>query len=237
MPNPIISAVGGIVGSVISGNKQKQAAETAADSQLEASQMQLQATEMEIEERRRQFDKIQELLAPYVTGGTDAFSGALNLAGVNGAGAQRQAITGIEQSPEFEALYGSAENALLQNASATGGLRGGNTQDALSRVRPEILRQLVNEQYGRLGGLATVGQNAAAQTGTAAQNLASGIGGALQQQGQIFGQQGAIGAGAALAQGQAAQNTIGGIGRSLGGLATSWQDRPADAGFFDSWGF
>lgn len=223
MPNPLVGLVGSVAGSAISANAQKKSAEAATDAQTEASNA-------EIAERQRQFDKIQELLSPFVEGGTDAFSGALNLAGVNGNAAQQSAITGIEGSAEFEALYGSAENAILQNASATGGLRGGNTQGALARVRPEILSNLVDEHYGRLQGLGAMGANAASGVGTAAQNLANGTGAALQQQGAAI-------AGGALARGQATQNLVGGVGRAAGDFATSYADMPEGAGFFDGWGF
>ena len=45
------------------------------------------------------------------------------------------------------------EEAILQGASATGGLRGGNVQAALAQFRPAMLNRFVQQQYERLGGL------------------------------------------------------------------------------------
>lgn len=222
MPNPILGLVGGIAGSAISANAQKKAANRATDAQV-------QATELQIEEQRRQFDRVQELLSPFVEGGTDAFQGALDLAGVNGGATQAEAIAAIESNPEFLRLSENAEAGILANASATGGLRGGNTQAVLGRVRPEILSSLIREQLSRLGGFAAAGQNAAAGVGTAAQNTAQGISAAL-------GQQGAAIAGGVLARGQAIQDFVGGVGRAFGNFAAA-PPRPEGAGLFSSWGF
>jgi hypothetical protein len=108
--------------------------------QKSASATEAAAAQAGIDEQRRQFDTVQKLLAPFVTGGTSAFGQQLNLAGVNGADAQRAALQAIEQGPEFAALAQQGETAILQNAAATGGLRGGNVQGALAqfRARPAL---------------------------------------------------------------------------------------------------
>jgi len=102
---------------------------------------------------------------------------------VQGPEAQRAAISAIEQGPAFQALTEQGENALLQRASATGGLRGGNVQAALAQFRPQILSQLIEQQYGQLGGLAKFGQASAAGTGAAAQETGSNIASLLAAQG------------------------------------------------------
>jgi hypothetical protein len=84
----------------------------------------------------------------------------------------------------------------LQTASATGGLRGGNLQGALAQFRPALLSSLIDQQYGRLGGLTTLGQNAAAGTGAAAQTMGTNVT-------NLLGQQGAAAAGGELAQARA----------------------------------
>ena len=105
------------------------------------------------------------------------------------------------------------ETAILQNASATGGLRGGNTQAALAQFRPQLLAQLIESQYSKLGGLVSIGQNAASGTGNAGQNSSNQIINALQQQG-------AASAGAALASGQGTANMWSGIGNTASMLGT-----------------
>lgn len=95
------------------------------------------------------------------------------------------------------AMTQQGENAILQQGSATGGLRGGNTQGALAQFRPQMLSNLINQQYGRLGGITQMGQASAAGVGAA--GMQSGA-----QIADLLGQQGAAVAGGQLALGQAA---------------------------------
>lgn len=132
---------------------------------------------------------------------------------------QDAAFRAIEQSPGFQALARQGEEAILQNASATGGLRGGNTQGALARFRPALLDQFIERQFGRLGNIASIGQNAAAGVGNAGMTTGANIGNTLMAQGQA--QAGAIGA-----QGQiwgSALGQLGGMGANLfgGGMIRS----------------
>ena len=175
MPAAAVAAMA-VGASVYSAKKNAKAADKASDAQSEAS-------EAGIEEQRRQFDKLVELLSPYNKAGEGSLAAQQNILGLNGAQAQQQAISGIEQSPYFQATAKQGENAILQNASATGGLRGGNTQGALAQFRPQLLNQLVQQQYQNLGGITSLGQNSAAQTGNAGMQSANNIGNLLQQQG------------------------------------------------------
>lgn len=196
-----------IIGStLVSGVMQSRAASKAASAQTASAQA-------GIDEQRRQFDAVQELLAPFVGAGTTALGQQAALVGVEGSEAQRAAIQAIEQGPEFAALTRQGEEAILQSAAATGGLRGGNIQGALAQFRPQILSGLIEQQYGRLGGLAQMGQTSAAGVGTAGMQTGANISNLMQQQG-------AAQAGAALAQGQAWGNTLGSLGMLAGrGLA------------------
>lgn len=193
-------AVGGA--TLVSGYMQGEAAKDAASTQAGASQA-------GIEEQRRQFDVVQKLLEPYVTGGTEAFKQQQALVGVQGPEAQRAAISAIEQGPAFEALTQQGENALLQRASATGGLRGGNVQAALAQFRPQILSQLIEQQYGQLGGLAKFGQASAAGTGAAAQETGANVA-------QLLAAQGAATAGGQMAAGKAFASIPSAISGGLG---------------------
>jgi hypothetical protein len=167
------------------------------------------ASQAGIEEQRRQFDVVQKLLEPYVTGGTEAFKQQQALVGVQGPEAQRAAISAIEQGPAFQALTEQGENALLQRASATGGLRGGNVQAALAQFRPQILSQLIEQQYGQLGGLAKFGQASAAGTGAAAQETGANVA-------QLLAAQGAATAGGQMAAGKAFASIPSAISGGLG---------------------
>ena len=215
MPDPVTGIIAGgatLIGSSMQSSAAKSAARTASGAQERAA-------ELGIEEQRRQFDEITKLLAPYVQAGeaalpgfqpfqqagVTAFEQQQALSGLLGEERQREAIATLERAPEFQALTRQGEEALLQRASATGGLRGGNVQAALTQFRPQMLSAQIERQLGRLGGfsatglgvtsdLATLGQSAAARQAVAGQATGTAIQG-------LLGQQGAARAGAALAGG------------------------------------
>ena len=206
---PVAAAVGvvgaSIVGGAMSSKAQKKAANAAAGAQIEASKM-------GVEEQRRQFDAVQKLLKPYADAGLSGLSGQQDLLGINGTAAQQAAIGNINNSAEMQTYLQQGENAILQNASATGGLRGGNTQAALAQFRPQLLNQLINQRYQNLAGMTALGQNAAAGTGNAGMQTASNIS-------NLYQQTGAAQAGAALAQGQATANMWNGVTGAIGQVA------------------
>jgi hypothetical protein len=214
MPDPITGLLAG--SSVLGAGMQ-------AKAQKSASATEAAAAQAGIDEQRRQFDTVQKLLAPFVTGGTSAFGQQLNLAGVNGADAQRAALQAIEQGPEFAALAQQGETAILQNAAATGGLRGGNVQGALAQFRPQILSGLIEQQYGRLGGLATMGQNSATNVGTAGMQTGVNVG-------NLLGQQGAARAGGTLATGGTWGNLAGDFSQYLGQIQSGAINNPFGGG-------
>jgi hypothetical protein len=218
-------AVGGA--TLVSGLAQADAASSAADAQSQASAA-------GIAEQRRQFDKVQELLKPYVEAGAGAIEGlepfaaagvpALQaqqaLLGLAGQEAQRQAIQQLSTSPQMQALVQQGENALLQQASATGGLRGGNVQAALAQFRPQVLSELIGQQYSRLGGLTALGQETTSNLARLGQASAAGTGAAAQESGaniaSLLAQQGAAQAGAQIAQGKAFASIPAAISGGLG---------------------
>lgn len=203
-------AIGKVVGGITGSSAAAEGAEKAAGTQAAASQA-------GIDEQRRQFDKIVELMSPYATAGTGALGQQQAILGLSGASAQQAAISGIEQSPYFQAATRQGETAILQNAAATGGLRGGNTQGALAQFRPALLNQLIQQQYGNLGGLTQIGQAAAAGQASAGQAAGANIA-------SLLGQQGSALAGGQLAAGGAQRQAFGdllGIGTTalIGGSA------------------
>lgn len=166
----------GAVGSLYAANQQKKAAD-------KANQAVQQSSDAAIAQQNKQFEQIQALLKPFVEAGTSALGQQGALIGLGGADAQRSAIAAIQNSPEFAALNQEGQNAILQNAAATGGLRGGNTQGALAKFSPALLSELINQQYNRLGGLTSLGQNSAAGVGNAGLQVGNNISGLLQNQG------------------------------------------------------
>jgi hypothetical protein len=193
---------GNLIGDWLASDAQSDAADTAANAQTRAS-------ELGIAEQRRQFEEIQRLLAPYVGIGTEAASAQRNLLGFGGRPNEQHAIARLEGSPQFSALMKQGENALLQNASATGGLRGGNLQGALAQFRPNLLSQMIESQFSKLGQLSGLGQASAAGQAALGQQTGNNVAGLLSQMG-------AAQAGSALAAGQGQANMFGGIGNSIG---------------------
>ena len=278
-----ISAAAAIGGGLISKSGANKAANVQAESNAQA-----------IAEQRRQFDMVQQLLAPYVQAGNSGLSSLLALTGAapvqtnwqayaqsnpalmqafqaqqtqqgspfagglagirdvwgrlqsgqglpgmggtqdlatfaqqwqkqndpnanlsqfqtGGAQAQRQAIAGIESSPLFQSLLQQGEQGILQNASATGGLRGGNVQGALAQFRPAMLNQQIQQQLANFSGLASLGQNAAAGTGNAGIQTGANVSSLLQDTGQARAY-GALGGANALG------STVASLGSILGGV-------------------
>jgi hypothetical protein len=205
MPDPTTALVVGgtqLVGGFLGAEAQRGAAGEAAGAQTEAARL-------GIEEQRRQFDQMQELLRPYTEAGAGSLQQQQAIAGLLGPEAQQEAIAGIEASPIFADITRQGEEAILQQASATGGLRGGNVQGALAQFRPQMLQQLIESQYGKLGGLTQLGQASAAGVGAGGQATGANIANLLAQAGQAR-------AGGAIAKGQAQSQLYGDISQLIG---------------------
>jgi len=122
-----------------------------------------EAARLAAEEEAASIAAAQAALDPYNQAGVQATEQQQALMGLLGPEAQRAAYAMIENSPAFRAQMQMGEEAILQNAAATGGLRGGNTQAALAQFRPQLLDQLIQQQLGGLSGLSGQGLGAAGQ--------------------------------------------------------------------------
>lgn len=200
-------AVGKIVGGITGANDQADAARDAAATQAAAAQQGAARQDAALAQ-------FQQTMAPFVDAGLGALGAQQGLLGLNGAGAQQVAIAGIQASPQYQALSQSGQDAILANASATGGLRGGNVQAALGQFQPALLSSLIDQQYSRLGGLTTLGQNSAAGVGAAQMNTGTNVANLLQQQGAATAG-GQIAAGNATANGF---NSLLGLGGTIAGM-------------------
>jgi hypothetical protein len=193
MPDPITATIAG-VGSVASSV-------VGANAAGKAGRAQERAAMMGVEEQRAAREQMRALLQPYVDAGGPALQAQMAALGLAGPEEQQAFVAQQEQGPLFQALARQQEESILQNASATGGLRGGNVQGALAQFRPALLNQFLEQQYNRLGGLTALGQQSAAGVGTAGMQSANAIG-------QLFGQAGQAQAGAALGKASAIQQTL-----------------------------
>ena len=202
-----------------------------------AANAQVQASQIAADEQKYQFDQIQNILAPFVSGGGSAMTKLLSLLGVPGSNmvslpipggktmqlpvpmtqaqtdqSQQASYDQIRNSPAYQSLISEGTNAMLQNGAATGGLRGGGVQEEMARFRPQVLASLIQQQMAGLGGMAQLGQASAAQTGAAGIQTGQGVANSILAGGQataqgILGQAQAIGGGIS--------GGLGGIGNSI----------------------
>lgn len=210
------------IGDWINREAEKKAAEaTATGAATSAATVNTQIAETNAA-MLNSFNEFKTMMNPYATAGTDALSAKRDLMGMSGPEAQKAAVDAIANNPQLQEMMLQGENAMRQNASATGGLRGGNFQGALAQFRPAMVNEAINQRYEQLGGLINTGVNVAGNIGSAGMNLASNIG-----QNNIYGA-GLTGNAEALAAQLAGQPsglanfgmaTLGGLGTGLGTYA------------------
>lgn len=187
-----------IVGGVLASN----AAGDAADAQQKGS-------EGQIAEQRRQFDITQESFRPFQEAGTAAIGSQQDLLGLSGPEAQAAAFAAMQDSPGQQFLKDRAQKNLLRNASAIGGLGGGNVRSALVQQGVGFAQQDLQNQFGRLGQLAGQGQSAAASVGGFGQQASTNIQNSIANSAQAR-------SSGILNQSAATQNTIGGLANVFG---------------------
>jgi hypothetical protein len=195
-----ISAGGSLLSGVISGKGAKKAAKAQAA-----------AIQQAIQEQHNEFAQTQANEAPFLQAGTSALNdpnGLMALLGMSGNDAQGSAISHLKDSPLFTSQYGTGLDAILQSASATGGLRGGNTQNSLAQFGSGLLSNVLQNQIGNLGGLVGTGANAAAGLASAGQNNANAVS-------NLFTQQGNAQASGILGQATATTSTINDLSKIL----------------------
>lgn len=171
-----MSFIGDIIGEITGANKAGKAAEKAAGQQVAFGDKAIAETRAAREEARAD-------LSPYNKAGGAALTQLLASMGLGPEGSEAAFVNGVKSSPIYGAQIQAGEDAILANASATGGLRGGNVNDALSRLRAQALATEVQRVQGNLQGVTSLGQNAAAMTGNNGMNSAAAISNLLQQQG------------------------------------------------------
>lgn len=185
-----------LVGGLIAGGLGLAGASKQAGAARDAAAQSAEGTRLAVAEQRAAREQLVKLLSPWTQGGRGALAQQMALLGLNGATQQQTAVNQFQQSPMFQALARQGEEAILQNASATGGLRGGNVQGALAQFRPALLNQQLQQQYQNLAGLSTLGQSSAAGVGAGALGAASNIGNLQMANAQNQANAGLVGANA-----------------------------------------
>jgi len=169
----IFSVLSGIIG----GGAQKKASQKAMQAQVDAANR-------GIDIQQKQYETTRADYMPYTLAGTKAIGGYGDLLGTNGTDAQATAVQGLQASPFFQQNLADANENLLQTASATGGVRGGNTAGAIGQLSPQLLQSYYEKAMAGFGNLAQLGlgatgsvANAGATNANAATDLNSQIGG------------------------------------------------------------
>lgn len=207
-------AIGGIA-SVVSGSNQASAAKSAANAQT-------QANDAAIAEQQREFGINQANLQPWLKAGQQALGQYQNLVGANGSTTQQSAIDALKTNPVFTSMINQGDQAVLANASATGGLRSGNVNDTLANFNANALASVYQQQLANLGTLSGLGQSTGGTIGSLGNSTSTNISNLLSNNGSaaaggILGSAGALGGGinsglSSLLGSLSMANTMGGFG-------------------------
>lgn len=165
----------GFLGSLLGGNSQKKAVDRAAQAQIDAYNRGIDIQQHQYEQTRADY-------LPYTQAGTAAIGDLGDLVGINGSDVQAAGIAGLKEGPLYGSLFNNGREALLQNASATGGLRGGNFERASMDFGADVLANVYQNQLGNLSGLAGLGVGATgsvAGAGLANANAATALNGEI----------------------------------------------------------
>lgn len=152
--------------------------EAGEDAAREAAGVQAEASTAGIEEIRRQFDLTREDLRPRIEAeqtrfeteqtrfdaGSEALQEQQALIGLRGDKEQLTALRNLRESPGQLFLRLRQQRALVRNASAIGGLGGGNVRTALQEQATGFAQQDLQNQFGRLGSIVNPAGNTAGNT-------------------------------------------------------------------------
>lgn len=197
-------AVGGLglVGNIIAGKSQEKQAEKQAESIKQSAQIGADTS-------REFFEAARAELSPYREAGFEALQDIQSLQTPQG---EAEFTEQFLSSPMYNQLSEQARQEILRNASATGGLRTGQANVALSSIAPKLTQQALNQRLGGLMNIFSEGVGASRQIAGVAPGVGSQIGSLETQAGIAEGEQQAI---ASQALPQALATSIG----QLGGLA------------------
>jgi len=168
-----------VIGGIFGGKAQKKGIDKATAAQIDYANRSLAQSQQQYETTRNDY-------MPYTQAGTQAIGAYGNLLGANGADAQGAAVAGLKADPFFQQNLQDANTNLLQTASATGGVRGGNAAGAIGQLSPALLQSYYQNALSGYGNLAQLGLGATGSVASAGQantqntiGLNQGIGNAL----------------------------------------------------------
>ena len=195
-----MSFIGNLLGDITGTNQQAKAAQNASQQQIAYQQQALQ--------------QMQQNLAPYQAIGTSVLPQLLTSLGYQGQFGSNGQLTGVsgqgfqfnpsnlENTPGYQFTLGQGLNAVNNQQSAMGLNNSGAQGKALANYATGLAQNTYNQQYqnalntyqtnaNQLGGLLSLGQNAAAGVGNAAYNAYGAMGNAAAAGTVAQGNQGA----------------------------------------------
>lgn len=153
------------IGSIFGGNSQKKAVDRAAQATIDYQNRVLDLNQ-------HQYDTTRADYMPYTTAGTHAITELDGL--VDGSLSGADLAAKIKANPLYEAEFNNGEEALLQTASATGGLRGGDTARATMNFGADTLSKVYQQILSNLSGVAGLGLGATGSVASAGQANVAG---------------------------------------------------------------
>lgn len=159
-----LSGLGSIGSALISANAAKSAAGTQAAAANNAT-----GAEQAI------FNQTQQNIQPWIAGGSNALNALQQALGIVPGGTGGINATGFQGSPGYQFQLQQGTNAIINNASATGGI-GGNTLKALQTYGTGLANQDWYNYLSQLYNLSGQGASAAGGLGGIASALATNIG-------------------------------------------------------------
>lgn len=166
-----------VIGGIIGGGKAKKASRKAEAERIAAMDRAIAEQTRQFDLTRQDYGPLLSLLAPSVQRLGDGI-------GLNGADKQQAFMDYVQTTPQFLAQIRNGEEAVLQNASATGGLRGGNTQRGLADFRSDTFASELDRQLAQLAGAAGLGSGATDSVSAFGANKANAVASLYGQQGE-----------------------------------------------------
>jgi hypothetical protein len=143
------------------------------------------ATNSAVNEQQWAIQQQENLSAPYRALGQSAIGQYQSLLGLgpNGAAGELQAL---QQTPGYQFTQQQGTQATVNQASAMGLGLSGNTLEGISQFNTGLADQTYQNAVANAEGAVSIGQNAAAGTGSAIQSGANNISTALINQGNTL---------------------------------------------------
>ncbi len=176
---------GGILGSLFQFGGSLLGAGSAKKASRKAQAAQLDFLNRALSAEQAQAAQDRADLTPYRESGVASLGQRDDLLGLHGNEAQQTGIDQVMASPWYQALYRNGLEANLQNASATGGIRGGNEVRSLADFGSDTLATSIDRLLKQLNGAAGMGLGATGTGIQAGQNTTNQIANNYGAQGQV----------------------------------------------------